>query len=266
MLGIQSPAGFALIAGSLFLLIAEAVLIGPGPYGRGTIIQLNATDTIALLAGTVTAMGLAAIYFQVLEAGRSARAHAIDAQRQSALHLDALHATFNAMYDERTVAYSYLKMLCNNPRMMEAYARYWITDVGFNPPMPPANDIDQSAIGPPVESDVPYCDRDAERTFREQDRAVSTMVSFFVRLSVHLRVTLNGRNILEPADDLMKEAAAPFYWNSYWSLLFIPFMEACELVYRTSDAKFEYPHFLVPLRRLEKLLGCRSRNAASIPQ
>ncbi|WP_323607628.1 hypothetical protein [Pseudomonas sp. YuFO8] len=252
------PLVVAIIAGTTFFIITQSILIIQAIASGARLGFLNSTDTISLLAGTMTAAGLAAVYIQVYESDRNARS-------QSALHLDALHAHFNSteMRMHRNLAFVYLRFLMESPERLQTYARYWILDISKDVTIPTPEDLVRLSGGANSHSVNAYDDL-KNVTFMQYDSAVSAVVSFYARLSAHLRQ--NFPEIVESGtqlDEATLEAFGPFFWN-YWQGKLIPLGNQCQEIYKTetSEAGFGPPFFVEHFNRLKTHLGSNPPYAA----
>lgn len=284
----RHPIAYGIYAGLAFLAVAE-VLLAFVPWLRGQDIRLlKNADTIALLSGVVTAFGLSALFFQLKAAALAEAQRAQDAKRQSALQLDGLHAHFNSqeMRAHRNLAYDFLRYLLRHPDDLKAYARYWVLDVYYAGHVPTRQQIDQ-LFGAPAEAGSNPLPAGAERSFDDYDKAVSSIVAFYVRLSLHVGPISSPQQTDSAAvlDDFAREAVGPFFWSPYWRTKLLALAQACEDAVLEESARrieankrgraeavsaptqpvgrgldpweFEVPYFVTPLRRLDGMLGRR---------
>lgn len=253
----QNPLAFAALAGGAFFLFTQALLICIPLAAGESIVVLKAGDTIALMAGSITAAGLTAIYFQVLEAERAAETRAQEVQRQDALRLDAFHAQFGEVRRQRNLAYAYLAYLMSKPELMRNYARYWMLSYSFDVEVPSVDDL-RKIFGEKGRPAGNTYDLFADLGFLEYDAAISAMTSFFVRLSIEVRRSLEPHGGLSLTTDVeIREALSPFFWNSYWREGLMALSSACDSVVNLEgQGKVEDAYFFKPLQDLDQLLFC----------
>lgn len=237
---LRNPLVFSILIGVAFFLVTEFILIFPYPFNRVEIDPLTPSDLISLLTGAVTAAGLAGIYAQIL-------ARTDDARRNSALQLDSLHAYFNStqMRENRTLAFVYLSFLLQDQVAFEQYAKYWINSAGCVGATPNKNDL-RKIFPHESKQNCNVYDDWAKRPFLEYDAAVSAVISFFVRLAVHLKQS----ELANQLSDDTREAVSPFFWHSYWREKVMPFADLCVEIQNDKLSEFELPYFVIPLRRL----------------
>lgn len=219
----------ALAAGILFIVVVQILLL-LGVLFRGARLEpLNPGDTIALLAGGVTAAALSGIFLQVREARRQAEQALIDV----ALRADQLHAEFNTveMREHRDRAYAYLKHLELNPGQRVRFANSWVFE-SDPPSLPPS--LEGQNLG-----------------FKDYEWSLSCMLAFYVRVATHIETY---RPQIRASSSSEFVILGPFFW-SYWEKAgLVALVEACEQAYQQNASTApERPYFIDPLKRLKAI-------------
>jgi hypothetical protein len=207
--------------GAAFIVVVLTVIV----FGKHK--PLSTSDVISLLTGAVTAIGLSAIFLQI-QTNEKQRA------LEMAVRADQLHMEFNTrdMRQHRDIAYPYLKELRGNPEQLDALARYWI--------------YDEEALCLTSENESGEA---SQLKFEDRATSVSVMVSFFVRLSSHIRF-YDGRAKNLKAED-MANLIGPFFWR-YWADAGIrAFVVKCAERHRLKASPFGTPYFISALDDLE---------------
>jgi hypothetical protein len=187
------------------------------------------SDVISLLTGAVTAAGLFALSLQVRTAQEDAQERENQRALEMAVRADQLHMEFNieSMREHRDLAYSHLKSLRDNPKLLRTFAEYWIYD----------------------KKDAYLPLGQAEAT-PKPDWSVSIMIAFFVRLSSHVKFYDDRVNQLNAED--MSRLIGPFFWI-YWAEAGIKaLVDECAKLEKEKPSPFGLPYFINPLRELEK--------------
>ncbi|WP_449472590.1 hypothetical protein [Sphingobium chungangianum] len=238
-------------AGSLLVFIAavEAILCGPAILAGRKLVPLDSGDTIALMTGSITAAGLAALYAQIRESARAAKQARQAERKLAAAQADNLHVAFNQaeMHRSRDLAWRYLAHLEKQPTQLPVFAKSWV--LGDARPRVPAPERKQSAPSYGITD------------FSHYIWSISNIIAFFVRLESHFAI-----HAAHVADERATPAviAGPFFW-SYWRTGLLAISEACDQVYNEAveDAVREgkdptrivRPYFTDPLWALEALVS-----------
>lgn len=254
-----TPLQYFLVAGFGFFGATEAVLVLPILAAGEQPLWLSATDTIALLTGSITAAALAAVYAQLKEGERAAEERSREGRRQDALRLDSFHAHFGSLEvrSQRNLAYPYLKFLCADADRLRDYAAYWVNGFAHAVAIPSVEDMQRIFKAPDRDAGNAY-DRWAGQKFEDYDMAVSAMVSFFSRLAMEVRQT----SAVAPAAQL-REAVGPFFWDSYWRPVLLDLADACALAAQELEIQKPPPYFVKALKDFDVALGCKAADDMS---
>jgi hypothetical protein len=220
------------IAGVVFFAVAQGVLLAAACYAGTQTAVLKPADILSLLTGTLTAMGLTAIFASFQQANREA-----------ALRLDELYVAFNSadMQRHRDLAWTYLdkllevKKVKGHPKYwredhINAFSHWWVNSAGNAP------------SGRELEIDDPASTND-------YTWAVTAMITFYVRLENHFATHFPEG---QPGSSEFERATGPFVWN-YWADRLLDLAEACSEVHVLPERHGRQikPYFETPLQALE---------------
>lgn len=250
--------GWAAGSLSIYLGVVQTILWAQAWLAGKKIVPLNSTDTIALMSGSITAAGLAALYAQIRESARATKLARDTEMKLAAAQVDNLHVAFNQpdLHRNRDLAWRYLAHLENHKDQLPVFARSWV--LGEVRPSVPPPEIEESAPSYGITD------------FSHYIWSISNIIAFFVRLESHL--ALHRAYLTDTRPDVI---AGPFFW-SYWRNGLLKIANECEVIYEQAvkDAKEEgkdetlivRPYFLDPLWKLEYLVSEKPIERASFSE
>jgi len=115
----------------------------------------------------------------------------------------------------RIRALEYLKFLRGKPDQMIKYTRIWVTDGAEKTELPPGTTL----------------------TFEDYSWALESVVAFFARIGVHLR--LNEEYLAKNSQEA-KDMLGPFFWWYWEDAGIVAWMNECERVQKVQP-KYEGP-------------------------
>lgn len=267
-----NPLLVAAVVGALFVVVTLAAIYIPSPLVMYQRSPLGKAELIALMTGGATAAGLVVLFRQMQESESRAEARAEDIRRQNAVHLDSMHAFFSSpeMRKNRSLANGFLEALLEEGVEWElaGYARHWTLEEKYKPSQRVSARL-RSLYELHMNVEVGQSTASEGHVFVQCDAAVSAMVSFFTRLSVHLRDVMDAESYPAHFEDLLRDSVGPFFWTYYWGGKLLPLATACEEAAKNHNEKldqekeqnrsgnrrecrFAPPAFIGPLRTLDE--------------